>query len=146
VIVFIEILAVVSLIVYFADTPTGRKFTKILPTPFWIYFIPIVLGTVGLLPNQSPAYGFLGLHALPAALILMLIGTPVTKLLKLGPKALLAMGLGSATMFFGAILAYLFLFSLDAGGKLQGCRNINWNVDGGKCQHGECQRSGGPLG
>jgi len=47
--------------------------------------------------NRGP-FEEISLHVLPAALILMLIGTPVSSLLKLGPKASLAMAIGSVTM------------------------------------------------
>jgi hypothetical protein len=54
-----------------------NKLLDILPVPFWIYFLSIVAGTVGVLPHQSAAYDWTTRHVLPAAIILMLIGTPL---------------------------------------------------------------------
>src|SRR5207237_1402424 len=63
-------------------------------------------------------------HVLPAALILMLIGTPVYALIKLGPKATLAMALGTGTMViativtFAALVRFLPLDSFKGAGAL----------------------------
>lgn len=46
---------------------------------------------------------------LPVAIILMLIGTPITDLITMGPKALAAMAVATGTIFFSQIAAYLAL-------------------------------------
>jgi len=97
-IVLLEIITLVLLIQYFFRSSLGKKNWRLSPTPFWIYFVPIVLSTAGFLPHESRTFEEISLHVLPAALILMLIGTPVSSLLKLGPKASLAMAIGSVTM------------------------------------------------
>ncbi len=91
----------------FFTTRPGEKIGAFLPAPFWIYFLPAVLTAVGVLPHSSPVYDSISRHALPAALILMLIGTPVTELKKLGPKATLAMALATVSMFLAMIAGFL---------------------------------------
>src|SRR5690242_3630211 len=122
--VFLKILILVLLIQRFFKTPLGNKIGDYLPAPFWIYFFPIVLSTIGFLPHESPTYEAVGLHVLPAALILMLIGTPVYALLKLGKKATMAMALGSSTMvvaiivLFAAMVKFLPVDSYKGAGAL----------------------------
>jgi len=95
-----------------------------LPTPFWIYFVPIVLATFGLLPPDSPAYEWIGLHALPSALVLMLIGTPVTSLIKMGPKATAAMSIAVFSMIAGIVLSFAVLTKFMPAGSYKGAGAI----------------------
>ncbi len=103
---FLKLFLIVLAVLYFSKTPVGQKIGNFLPTPFWIYFIPILFTTFEWLPKESPAYDFLGLHALAAALVLMLIGTPVSSLIKLGPRATAAMAIASFTMVVGTIISF----------------------------------------
>ncbi|OVE78449.1 hypothetical protein BVX98_00370 [bacterium F11] len=125
---FLVLLILVAGILTFFQKPLGRKVGKYLPTPFWVYFLSIVLGSVGLLPQTSPVYSVLGLHALPLALILLLIGVPISSLLRLGPMALSAMGLGMASMFVGVVSSFLiFLPWLPSEGpKMAGAMLGTW--------------------
>ena len=85
------------------------KLLDFLPVPFWVYFFSILAGNIGLLPNQSPLYDAAIRHVLPVAIILMLIGTPLTDLVTMGPKALSAMAIATATIFIAQIVSYLLL-------------------------------------
>jgi len=49
----LEIITLVLLIQYFFRSSLGKKIGDYLPTPFWIYFVPIVLSTAGFLPHES---------------------------------------------------------------------------------------------
>lgn len=84
----------------------GDKIGNFLPTPFWIYFIPILLSTAGFLPHESPTYDLVSQYVLPMALVLMLIGTPIYALIKLGPKATAAMALGTVTMLIAIVVVF----------------------------------------
>src|SRR5262249_23978784 len=79
----------------FSRTGAGQKFFKYLPVPLWCYFIPTLLSTCGLIPSESPFYSQLSRNVLPACLVLILVGTHLPSILKLGKKALIAMFLGS---------------------------------------------------
>jgi uncharacterized membrane protein len=108
---FLKIVALTGAILLFFRTRAGDAISKFFPTPFWIYFLSIVAGTVGFLPSDSPVYGFISLYVLTAALFLMLIGTPVTHLVRMGPTALLAISLAVVTMVVSALISYALFAS-----------------------------------
>jgi len=93
-----------------------------------VYFLPIVLSTLGVFPTESPLYGRLSGNVLPAALFLLLVGAPVNSILKLGPKALLAMVLGAVTMAVGVIVSFLTVgkFLPEEGWKMAGALLATW--------------------
>lgn len=105
-----KLLSLVFFVLFVFRFSVGKKIANVLPTPFWIYFLPMVLNTMGFLPTASPVYNAIGVHVLPAALLLMLIGAPVKDLLKMGPHATLAMAIATLSMFFSAILVF-WIFS-----------------------------------
>src|SRR5438046_977327 len=53
--------------------PAFKKIFHYLPSAFWCYFLPMLLSTFGLLPNESPVYDFLTTYVLSACLILLLV-------------------------------------------------------------------------
>jgi uncharacterized membrane protein len=76
------------------------------PEPFWIYFLSIVGGITGVMPAQSVVYTVISTLVLPAAIFLMLVGTPITLLLRLGARASAAMALAAATMVIAMVAAF----------------------------------------
>jgi uncharacterized membrane protein len=124
----LKILLLVTGIVWFFRTRLGDKISDYLPTPFWVYFLSIVSGTVGFLPHESPVYTWLGLYGLSAALLLMLVGTPITHLIKMGPKALTAMISSIVTMLAATFLAYVLVMKWlpDEGWKAAGALLGTW--------------------
>ncbi len=105
-VVSIKLGLIVFGVISFSKTNLGEKIGNFLPTPFWIYFIPILFSTFNLIPKESNIYDFIGLHVLTAALVLMLIGTPITSLLKLGFKSTAAMTIASITMVVGIVFSF----------------------------------------
>lgn len=103
---FLKLVLIVAAVLAAMQTRAGRQVGRILPTPFWIYFIPILGTTVGLLPPQSSAYEFIAIHLLPTALFLMLIGTPVKTLLKMGPQASTAMAIAAGSMILATLISF----------------------------------------
>lgn len=75
---------------------------RVLPVPFWCYFLPMGLSSLGLLPASSPLYGFLGRYALPLCLSLLLVNVDLRSLARLGRPALGAMAVGSLGIGVGA--------------------------------------------
>ena len=124
----LELVVLVSAVLYFFQTTPGKRVGNFLPTPFWIYFLSIVLSSAKILPQKSAVYGWVGVHALPAALILMLIGTPITVLIQLGPKALVAMMIGMASMFLGTLLSFIIFLRWmpPEGWKMAGAMLGTW--------------------
>ncbi len=112
----------------FFKTSIGRRIGNFLPTPFWIYFSSIVCSTFGWLPPQSPVYPWIGLHVLSAALVLMLIGTSIQDLIKMGPPALMAMILGIVTMVLATWISFAIFgpYLPQDGWKAAGALLATW--------------------
>lgn len=127
-ILFVELIFLVAAIVWFFKTVPGQKVAKFLPAPFWVYFVSICVGTLGILPHSSPTYNVVGIHFLPAALILMLIGSPIYAMVQMGPHAFGAMFLGSVTMFVGAIVSFVVMspYMPEEGYKMAGTMLGTW--------------------
>lgn len=124
----VELVALVAAIGGFFSSSAGKRIGRYLPVPFWVYFLSIVLGSVGVLPRESDVYGWVGLHLLPAALVLMLIGAPVSSLLRIGPRALAALGLASGSMFAAVVGLFPFFarFLGDEGWRVAGSLLATW--------------------
>lgn len=81
---------------------------KHIPAVFLVYFVPMVLNTIGLFdPSTTSAiYNTLKLLALPMSLVLLLVGTDVPLIMRLGPKAILIMVLASIGVVVGGFIAF----------------------------------------
>lgn len=66
-----------------------------LPIPLWCYAIPMLLTALGWLPAHAKAYGWITSDVFPVALVLLLLGTDLASVRRLGSQALLAMGIGA---------------------------------------------------
>ena len=94
-------------ILFLAERPVGKKLFKILPSMFWIYFLPMLANTLGLLPEESPVYGLLTRWMLPAALVVLLLSADICGIGRLGPTALGVMAAGMAGIMLGALIVLL---------------------------------------
>lgn len=114
--VLLKIFFLVSFILWFFETNVGRRVGSFFPAPFWVYFLSILLGSAGFFPSVSPVYNWMSLHGLAAAIFLMLVGTPVEQLWKIGPKAGIAMAMATGSLFVGGLMIYaLFIRVLPEG-------------------------------
>lgn len=104
VLIFIE-----ALILFLADYIPTKKFFRFPPSVFWIYFLPMVVSGLHIIPQQSDLYPKIGTYVLPASLILLLISADLKAIFKLGGRALGMMLVGSLGIIFGAPIV-LFLF------------------------------------
>ena len=93
----------VSVLVVSSRKPFKHYF-DFLPPVFWIYFLPMLLSTLGVIPAASDLYQQISVYGLPAALFLLLIGVNLPAILQLGPRALALMLAGSAGVMIGAPL------------------------------------------
>lgn len=97
------------LILYLAAHKHFKKYFNFLPAVFWIYFLPMLFSTFGVIDSQSPVYSKISMHLLPASLFLLLISVDIKAIFKLGKTALLMFFIGSAGIILGAPVVY-FLF------------------------------------
>ncbi len=81
------LLGVLAVIFYLANHPvTGRVF-KIIPSLVFCYFVPTLLTTLGVIPDESPLYVWIKDFVLPAALLLLILALDLPGIIRLGPKA-----------------------------------------------------------
>ena len=96
-----------ALILFFSENPRTKKFFKFPPPLFWIYFVPMIVSGLGILPQQHAIYPKITNTVLPAGLVLLLISTDIKAILKLGRPALVMMFTGSLGVMLGAPLVVM---------------------------------------
>jgi uncharacterized membrane protein len=108
------LLAIEAMILFLAEWKYARGLFKYVPSMFWIYFLPMVAGTAGVLPpekdsagNVTATYGLIGTYCLPASLVLLLISVDLKAILKLGRTTLLVMLAGSLGIIVGGPLVLM---------------------------------------
>ncbi len=102
------LIALVVAVLRLEKHPSFAKLFHYLPAPFWCYFLPMVLGTCGILPEKSPVYSFLTTNLLAGCLILLLLNVNIPSIVRLGPTALGALAVGSLGIGIGAVVTFAF--------------------------------------
>ncbi|MEM6302459.1 MAG: DUF819 family protein [Pseudomonadota bacterium] len=97
--------------VYAVSTfPRLAPLFRFFPPVVWLYFVPMLLATAGLLPAEHSLYSALAKYALPMALVLLTVSTDLRAIASVGMPALIALAAGAFGVCMGSILS-LFLFS-----------------------------------
>jgi uncharacterized membrane protein len=94
-------------VLYLASNPRTRHFFKFLPSMFWIYFLPMVLSTCGLIDAKSPLYGWITKNLLPPSLFLLLVNMDIKSISRLGPSALIMFFAGSTGIVLGMVVSFV---------------------------------------
>lgn len=109
------LLTIEGAILYGGELRYVRSLFKYVPSMFWIYFLPMVAATAGMLPPEqdaqgnvlTPLYGTITKYCLPGALVLLLLSVDLRAILRLGKVALAVMWAGSLGIFIGGPLMLL---------------------------------------
>ncbi len=88
----------------------ARGFFSIVPSVALVYYLPTLASTLGFIPSDSAAYDWMRDYLLPFSLFVLMITTDVRAVLRIGPRALVMMLLGTAGVVVGGPIA-LLLFS-----------------------------------
>ncbi len=104
--VAVVLLSLVSFIFLLEKQPRFAPLFHYLPAAFWCYFLPMILATMGLLPEQSIVYTFLTTYVLSGCLILLLLNINLPAIIRLGPTALGAMAVGAIGIGVGAVISH----------------------------------------
>ena len=99
--------AVLAGIFWLSGVPKLAKLFEYTPPVIYAYFVPTLSTTFGILPAESPAYGWITRHMLPFALLLLMITTDLHAIAKLGRMALIMMLTGTVGIVIGGPIAYL---------------------------------------
>ncbi|MCE7059667.1 DUF819 domain-containing protein [Dyadobacter sp. CY343] len=96
------------------DSRSWKRFYGIIPPLLLCYFIPGLLNSFGIVDGPgSQLYPVVSKYFLPACLVFFTVGMDWKSLAKLGPKALIAMLVGTAGIMIGGPLALWIVGSIS---------------------------------
>jgi len=101
------LLAVEFSVLFLAGNPRTKHLFSFLPSMFWIYFLPMVLSTCGIIDAKSPLYAGITKYLLPPTLFLLLLNIDLKAISKLGPAALIMFFAGSLGIVLGIIISFI---------------------------------------
>ena len=95
-------------------SPFWKRFYGVVPSILVCYFVPGVLGSVGILDaKDSQLYAVVSRYLLPASLVLFTLAMDVPAILRLGPKMLIMFFAGTLGVILGGPLAILIVSTID---------------------------------
>lgn len=100
-----------ALVLWVSSRPRCKKYFSFLPPVFWIYSLPMLLASAGMLDASSRIYPLITTYILPASLVLLLLSSDICRIMELGKSALAMMLAGS----LGIMLGTVSMFSLVKG-------------------------------
>lgn len=103
------LLATLAGLFAFARHPLGKRLFAVVPLLLFAYFVPTVWSNVGLIPLESPAYGWIVRWLLPASLILLTLSVDLPGIVGLGRPAVILFLTATVGIVIGGPLAYLAL-------------------------------------
>ncbi|MDZ7265760.1 MAG: DUF819 family protein [candidate division KSB1 bacterium] len=96
-----------ALVFWTSVQPWARRFFSIVPAILFVYFLPTLATTFGLLPAVSPLYDWMRDYLLPFSLFILMMTADLPAIMKVGPQALAMMLFGSLGVILGGVLAYV---------------------------------------
>ena len=85
----------------------GRALYRVVPALVFCYFVPTLLTTLGVLPDESALYSWIKSSVLPAAILLLILSLDLPAVIRLGPKAMIMLLAGTAGVVIGGPIAIL---------------------------------------
>ena len=110
--IFVYIIFLIGIIYFLRSQPSLAKLFKYMPPVIWIYFLPMISTSIGIIPNDSVLYDWTTRHLLPTALILLLLSSNISAMASLGPKAIGTMLFGTLGIIIGGSLSLLIFGGL----------------------------------
>ena len=110
--IFVYIIFLIGIIYYLRSQPSLTKLFKYMPPVIWVYFLPMISTSIGIIPNDSVLYDWTTRHLLPTALILLLLSSNIRAMTALGPKAIGTMLFGTLGIIIGGSLSLLIFGGL----------------------------------
>ena len=101
------LLSIEGAILYLANHQKFFKYFDVLPSVFWIYFLPMLASSCGLIDSQAPIYSKITTYLLPMSLFLLLMTVDIKAILRLGPQALIMFFIGTLGIMLGMVLVFI---------------------------------------
>ena len=124
----VTLIAIEIFVLALSVHPRTKKFFDVLPPVFWIYFLPMVCSTLGIIDSRNPIFKSIPAFFLPVSLFLLLIAVDIRAIFKLGRMALLMFFIGSFGMVLGAVISFA-IFKQFVGGDFAagfGALSASW--------------------
>ncbi len=100
------LIAIEAVVLFASETKVYRKYCSFFPSVFWIYFLPMLGSTFGLLDAKAPVYSMITTYFLPASLALLLMCVDIRAILHLGKTALGMFLIGSLGIMTGTVTVF----------------------------------------
>ena len=113
------LIVVESGILFLAANARTKHLFNFLPSMFWIYFLPMVLSTCGVIDAKSVLYPVITRYFLPPALFLLLLDVDIKAISRLGPAALVMFFAGSFGIMLGMVISFI-IFKPFVGAQFWG--------------------------
>lgn len=104
--IIIMLMTIETVILKLSRHERTKRFFDVLPAVFWIYFLPMLAATFGIITTESPVYDMITTWLLPASLVLLLLPVDIRAILRLGPAALAMFFIGAAGIMAGAVISF----------------------------------------
>lgn len=106
--IIVSLIAIEAFVLWASQKTFYKKYLSFFPAVFWIYFLPMLCSSVGLLDAKSPVYSLITNHFLPASLLLLLMCVDIKAIAHLGRTALGMFLIGSFGIMTGTALVFAF--------------------------------------
>ena len=133
ILLILVLLAVESSILFLAANPRTKHWFNFLPSMFWIYFLPMLLSTCGIMDAKSPLYAGITRYLLPPALFLLLLNMDIKAIFRLGPCALVMFFAGSFGIMLGMVMSFVIFKPFDRRAILGRFRGLGGFLDRWQC-------------
>lgn len=98
-----------GLVFWAGRVPVFQKLFRIIPSIVFVYYIPAILSTFGILPTDSSAYDWMRDYLLPFSLFVLMVTADIPAIMQIGPKAIAMMLAGTIGVVVGGPIALLLL-------------------------------------
>ncbi len=95
-----------ALVFWISAQPWARRFFSIVPSILFVYYLPTLATTFGIIPAVSPVYDWMRDYLLPFSLFILMVTADLPAIIRVGPKALAVMLFGSLGVILGGVGAY----------------------------------------
>ena len=126
--VLIYLVSTIALIFRISEVEKFKKLFHYLPPVIWIYFVPMMSTTLGILPETSVTYSWITRYILPFSLVLLLLSANLPDIMKLGKMAITMMLAGTVGIVIGAPIALALFMNWAPEGiwKAMGMLSGSW--------------------
>lgn len=103
------ILAAIAAAVYaMSITPRFSGLFRLAPPVVWLYCLPMLLSSLGLLPSENELYRWLATYILPFSLLLLTLTVDLKAMAKIGRPAIIMLLAGTGSVVLAVAVVFLF--------------------------------------